>query len=41
MNKRISISKSKNYHPEGIETLTIIMAIATIAIILVSIFWSN
>ena len=38
MNKKIAIRHGRSYHTEGIGTVTILMAVATIAIIFYSIY---
>ncbi|MGQ0829502.1 MAG: hypothetical protein ACT4ON_14025 [Bacteroidota bacterium] len=40
MNKKASVRHGHNYHTEGIGTVTILMAVATIAIIFYSIYSS-
>jgi hypothetical protein len=40
MNKKTEIRHGHNYHTEGIETVTILMAVATVAIIFYSIYSS-
>ena len=40
MNKKIEIRHGRNYHTEGIGTVTVLMAVATVAIIFYSIYSS-
>ena len=40
MNRKIAIRHGRNYHTEGIGTVTILMAVATVMIIFYSIYSS-